>query len=164
MTISAIVAVAKNGVIGKDNQIPWYIPADLKYFMRTTTGHHMLMGRKCFESLGKPLKNRPHLVVTRNPYYLANGAIIFNSISEALEFAKSRGEEECFVIGGGVIYDITSHLWDKLYLTEIDLEPEGDVYFPEIAMDQWKLDWEEHHEPDAKNPAAYTFKRYSRIS
>lgn len=162
MIISSIVAVARNNVIGDDIKIPWYLPNDLKYFKKRTLGHHILMGRNCFESLGKPLKNREHIVITRNPYYIANGVKVVHSINEGLQMAEDQGESECFIIGGGTIYEQTKHLWDKLYFTEVDLEPEGDVFFPKIDFKQWQLEWQEHHPKDERHICSYTFEVWNR--
>ena len=157
MLISAIVAVAKNRVIGKDNQIPWYLPADLAWFKRTTLGHYVLMGRNCFQSIGRPLPKRTNVVITRNPFFTADGVLVAHSVEEALNLAYDNGEQEVFIIGGGEIYRQTAHLWDKVYLTEVDTEPEGDVFFPELPPSEWRETWREAHAPDAKNLIAYTF-------
>ncbi len=164
MTISAIVATAKNGVIGKDNDIPWYLPADLKYFKKVTLNHHIIMGRNCFVSIGRPLPKRTNVIVTRNPYYVASNALIVRSIDEALTIAEENGEEEAFIIGGGQIYEASQEYWDKLYLTEVDLEVEGDIFFPKLDLNEWKLISEEPHQADEKNEYAYTFKVLERIS
>ena len=120
MKISCIVATAKNNVIGKDNQIPWYLPADLKYFKKITTGHHIIMGRNCFESIGRALPKRTNVIITRDMFYAVSDCLITHSIDEALSLAEANGEEEAFIIGGGQIYEQTAELWDKLYLTEVD--------------------------------------------
>ncbi|NNF34398.1 MAG: dihydrofolate reductase [Saprospiraceae bacterium] len=158
MIISAIVAVANNRVIGKDNDIPWYLPADLKYFKKTTLNHHILMGRKCYASIGKPLPKRTNVIVSRDPYFISSNCLVARSIEEGLEMAYDNGEKECFIIGGGTIYNQTQKLWDRLYLTEVDLDVEGDVFFPEINHSEWKIISEEPQEPDEKNPYHYTFK------
>jgi dihydrofolate reductase len=162
MKISAIVAVSKGNVIGKDNGIPWYLPADFKYFKKVTIGHHILMGRKCFESIGKPLPKRTNIVITRNPFFIGSGLVIFNSIEEGIEEARRNGEDELFIIGGGIIYEQTMHLLDKLYLTEVDLDVDGDVFFPDIKSEEWDLVSSEHHSSDEKNEHAYTFKVFER--
>lgn len=162
MKISCVVAVAKNNVIGKDNDIPWYLPADLKYFKKITMGHHILMGRKCYSSIGRPLPKRTNVIITRDPYYIVSNCIVTHSIEEALEIAYDNKEKEVMVIGGGTIYDQTKDMWDKLYITEVDLEVDGDVHFPTIDFDQWELISEEPHKPDEKNKFPYTFKVYER--
>ena len=162
MIISAIVAVANNNVIGKNNDIPWYLPADLKYFKKTTLGHHILMGRKCYTSIGKPLPKRTNIIVTRDPYFISSNCLIARSIEEGLEMAYDNGEKECFIIGGGTIYDQTKELWDRLYITQVDLDVEGDVFFPSIDMGKWTIQSQESHQPDEKNPYHYTFKVLNR--
>ncbi len=162
MKISCIVAVAKNNVIGKDNDIPWYLPADLKYFKMNTLNHHILMGRNCYQSIGKPLPKRTNIIITRDPYFIASNCLIAHSIPEALEIAYNNGEDEAIIIGGGTIYDQTKDLWDKLYITEVKLEVDGDIFFPEVDFSQWTLISEESHEPDEKNKYAYVFKVYER--
>ncbi|MBK8194599.1 MAG: dihydrofolate reductase [Lewinellaceae bacterium] len=163
MLVSSIVATAKNNVIGKNNQIPWYLPADLAYFKRTTLDHHVLMGRNCFQSIGRPLPKRTNIVITRDPFFTAEGVLVAHSIEEALGIAFDNGEQEAFIIGGGAIYRESMDLWDRVYLTEVDLTVEGDVFFPELATGDWRETWREHHEPDAKNEWAYTFRILERV-
>ena len=162
MIVSAIAAMTKNRVIGKNNQIPWYLPADLKYFKKTTINHHVIMGRKCFESVGKPLPKRTNIILTRNPYYVGNGIITTNSKQEALEIAHANGEEEVFILGGGEIYDMYMTDVDKIYLTILDTELDGDVFFPEFDLTEWNLESEEKHQADDRNPYDYTFLVYTR--
>ena len=162
MIISAIVACAKNGVIGKNNEIPWYLPADFTYFKRTTINHHIIMGRNCFESIGRPLPKRTNIVITRNPFYIASGCLMVYSIAEGLKMAESNGEPEAFIIGGGEIYKQSVDLWDRLYLTEVDLDTEGDVFFPKLIMSEWQLVSEEQHTQDEKNEFNYFFKVFER--
>ncbi len=170
MIISAIVACAKNGVIGQDNEIPWYLPADFAYFKRTTLNHHIIMGRNCFESIGRPLPKRTNIVITRNPFYIASGCLMTHSIGEAIKTAAQNGETEAFIIGGGEIYKQSVDLWDRLYLTEVDLDidgtsrgnREGYVFFPELDMSTWHLVSEERHTKDEKNEYDYIFKIFER--
>ncbi len=157
MIVSAIVAMARNRVIGKDNSIPWYLPADLRYFKKVTTGHVIIMGRNCFESIGRPLPNRTNVIVTRDPFYLAAGCLIVHSPMEAIRLAQESGETEAFIIGGGQLYDQTEPLWDRLYLTELDIEPEGDVFFSDIRPDEWRETFREEQEPTEKTPFSYRF-------
>lgn len=164
MTISAIVATAKNNVIGKENNIPWYLPADLKYFKKRTLHHHIIMGRKTYQSIGRPLPKRTNIILTRDPFFIASNCIIKTSIEAALKVADDNGEEEAFIIGGGVIYELSQPYWDRVYLTEVDLEVEGDVFFPALKAEEWKLISSERHEPDEKNEFAYTFKVFDRIT
>lgn len=163
MIISAIVATANHHVIGKDNQIPWYLPADLSYFKKTTLNHHLIMGRNSFRSIGRPLPNRVNIVVTRDPFFTADGVIVAHTVEEALGIAFDGGEEEVFIIGGGEIYRETADLWDRLYLTEVALETAGDVFFPAINPAEWKEVWSEAHQPDEKNEWAYTFRVLERV-
>lgn len=162
MIISSIVAVAKNRVIGSDNDIPWRLSTDLKYFKKQTTGHHIIMGRKSFLSIGKPLPNRTNVIVTRDPYFIASNCIVVHSIPEALEIVKSRGEEEAFITGGGMIYEQTMDLVDRLYITEVDAEPEGDVHFPEIDYSKWKLISEDPRPKGERDDHNFNFKIYER--
>jgi len=162
MTISCIVATAKNNVIGKDNDIPWYLPADLKYFKKQTLEHHIIMGRKCYTSIGRPLPKRTNVIITRDPFFISTNCIVTHSITEALEKAYDNGEKEAFIIGGGTIYEQTKELWDKLYITEVELEVEGDIFFPTINYDEWTLKSEDAHKADEKNEYDYNFKVYTR--
>ena len=163
MLISTIVATAQNNVIGKDNQIPWYLPADLQYFKKITINHHIIMGRNCFESIGRPLPKRTNVVVTRNPFFIATGCVVTHSIEEALRLAEKNGEEEVFIIGGGEIYQQSVEFWDRIYWTEVALNTEGDVFFPKIEMKNWKLTSEEKHAKDDKNEMDFAFKIYDKI-
>ncbi len=136
MKISIIVAVAgKKRVIGSSNKIPWYIPGELKRFKEITMGHPIIMGRKTHESIGKPLPGRTNIVITTHPDYQALGCIVVHSLEEALRFAQGKpfDSEEVFIIGGGQIYAEALPLADKLYLTYIDKEIEGDVFFPDYS-------------------------------
>ncbi|MCP4123364.1 MAG: dihydrofolate reductase [Bacteroidetes bacterium] len=157
MFISCIVAAAKNNVIGKDNQMIWRLSTDLKRFKRLTTGKHILMGRKTFESLGKPLPNRTNIVVTRNEDYKAEGVVVFPSLVSAMAQCRKDGVEELFIIGGGEIYKKMLPVSDRLYLTRVLAEPEGDTYFPEIHDEDWMIVLEEAHLADEKNDHNYIF-------
>lgn len=162
MIISIIVATAKNQVIGKDNDIPWYLPADLKYFKKTTLNHHIIMGRKCYESIGRPLPKRTNIVLTRNPFVAISNCLIAHSIEEALALAKDNGETEAFIIGGGEIYKQSMPYADRVYLTEVDLEVEGDVFFPNLDPENWQEVSAEAHQAAGKNEYDYVFKVYER--
>jgi dihydrofolate reductase len=162
MIISAIVATAHDGVIGKDNEIPWYLPADFAYFKRMTLNHHIIMGRNCYESIGRPLPKRTNIVVTRNPFFIVSGCVVVHSVAEALKIAEENGEEEVFIIGGGEIYQQTMHLLNRLYITEVDLYTEGSIFFPKINSTEWDLISEEKHLKDDKNEWDYTFKVYEK--
>lgn len=162
MIISCIVATAHNRVIGKDNDIPWYLPADLQYFKKKTLDHHIIMGRNCYASIGKPLPKRTNIIITRDPYFLSTNCLVARSVKDALTMAMLGGESEAFIIGGGQIYEQTVELWDRLYLTEVDLTVEGDVFFPALDMSRWTLVSEEAHKADEKNEFDYCFKVYDR--
>lgn len=162
MIISSIVARSKNNIIGEDNALPWHLPADLKWFKEKTMGHHVIMGRKSFESLPGTLKGRTIISVTNNRNYFANGCIIKHSIPEAIALAHSQGEKELLILGGGIIYKLTQGLWDKMYITDVDVVIEGDTSFVELDMDKWSLSEEECHSADDKNAYNYAFRTYTR--
>lgn len=162
MIVSAIVATDKNGLIGDQGRIPWHLPADLKYFKRTTLHHHLIMGRKTFDSIGRPLPKRHTIILTRDPYFIVTGCQIAHSIPEALQFAHDAGETEVFIAGGGQIYAQSQELWDKVYLTRVDAEAEGDVYFPDLSPDQWKCTSEREGTVDEKNILPHRFLVYER--
>ena len=164
MQVSTIVATAQNRVIGRDNQIPWYLPADLAWFKKQTLGHHIIMGRNCFESIGRPLPKRTNVVISRDPFFVATGVVVARSVEEALEIALENGETEAFIIGGGQIYAQTEPFWDKIFWTEVELEVEGDVFFPEIKANEWREVFSEKHLPDAKNEWAFTFKILEKVA
>lgn len=163
MIISCIVAVGNDHVIGLNNTIPWYLPADLQYFKRTTIGHHVIMGRSSYDSIGKPLPKRTNIIITKDPYFIVSNCLIAHSIEEALSLAFENGEEECFIIGGGQIYRQTVDFWNRLYITEVQIDVKGDTFFPTIQKEDWMLKSEVHNEPDEKNPYHYTFKVYERL-
>lgn len=158
MTISIIVAQDQKGGIGKDNQLPWHLPADLKHFKKITTGHHMLMGRKTFDSIGKPLPNRVSIVLTRNQKLeLPNGVLKVSNIEEGIQLAKDAGEEELFIIGGGQLYKSSLEIVDKIYLTKVDVEVGADTYFPELSNNEWETIEKQVFEADEKNKYSYQF-------
>ena len=165
MKLAAIVAMTPDRVIGADNQIPWYLPADLKYFKKVTLGHPVIMGRKCFESIGRPLPKRTNIVLTRNPFYMATGIALAHLKEEALDIAEAECGEAgtAFVIGGADIYKLYWQETQTLYLTEVEVDVEGDVYFPQVSDREWRLTSSERHEPHDRNPHPYTFKVYERI-
>ncbi len=162
MTVSLIVAVSSNGVIGRDGGLPWYLPADLKHFKRTTMGHHLIIGRRTWDEVGKPLPGRTMVVVTRSKKFAPDGAQVVRSVEQALEVAVK--DEEAFIGGGAQIYRIAlaRDLVDRIYLTRILAEVEGDTIFPEIDLDEWELVSEEHHDADEKNEFPYSFLIYER--
>lgn len=160
MTISIIVAVAENNVIGKDNQLIWKLPADMKFFREKTTRHHIIMGRKTFESTGV-LKNRTSIIISRNKDYIVPyGCLLAKSIDDAI--AKVKNDEEVFIIGGADIYRQGLEIADKIYLSRIHHSFEGDVFFPEIDGEIWELISSKDHHPDEKNEYFFTFLEYKR--
>ena len=163
MIISAIVAVSNNLAIGIDNDLPWHMPADLKFFKETTKGHHVLMGRKSYDSIGKPLPGRTNIVVTRQKEFYHSGVITRHSIEDGIQYAIDAHVDELFILGGANVYDQTQELWDQLYLTKIDAHIDnGTAFFPEIDYSKWQLDGEEKHLSDEKNPHNYSFLKYIR--
>ena len=165
MTISIMAALATNNVIGRDNTLPWHMPADLKRLKTTTMGHHVLMGRKTFEDVGKPLPGRVTVVITRDPHFAAEGVAIARSVDEAISKAEAAGDDEIFILGGAEIFRQTIHRADRMYLTRIHAEPEGDTFFPEFDdVNEWRLVDAEHFEPDERNAHPYSFLTYQRAS
>lgn len=165
MIISAIVAVSENNAIGKDNQLPWHLPEDLKFFKKTTLGKPMLMGRKTFDSLGGVLKNRLHIVVSsQKDLQLPEGVVLCHSLEEGIERLKAEGNEEVFIIGGGQIFAETLDITDRLYITKVEtVIPDATAFFPDIDHSHWKLVWEEKHEADEKHKFGYTFQQFERV-
>jgi len=159
MTISLIVAKANNNVIGKNNQLIWHLPADLKHFKTITMGHTVVMGRKTYESMMKPLPGRTNVVITRQENYHPEEVIIKPSLEDALKDLKV---EEVFIIGGGEIFKQAMALANKLYITEIHADFEGDTFFPEINPNEWIKADVENHLKDEKNPYDYTYITYIR--
>jgi dihydrofolate reductase len=162
MTVSIIAAIGTNNVIGRDNQLPWHMPADLKRFKKLTTGHHLLMGRKTYESVGA-LPGRISVVITRSPDYAPAGVAVARSLDEAIAKAESAGDAEIFVGGGQEIFRQALHRADRMYLTRVHAEPEGDTFFPEFDdVNEWHLTDAEHYEADERNPYPYSFLTYER--
>ena len=163
ITISIIVAVSENNVIGKDNKLIWHMPADMKFFKEKTTGHCVITGRKNYESIPekfRPLPNRTNIIVTRQTEYKAPGAIVVDSIEEAIKKAKETGDTEIFIIGGAEIFKQTIDKINKIYLTKINHSFEGDTFFPEIDLTQWLEIRREDFLPDEKNKYPYSFIQY----
>lgn len=161
MIISMIAAMANNRVIGKDNQMPWHLAADLKHFKQTTLGKPVIMGRNTYESIGKALPGRRNIVISRNPHYLLNDAVVALSCEQAV---KAAGEvDEIMIIGGGAIYQAFLPLCQRLYLTFIDVDVEGDTQFPDYqAAGQWQMLEQQSYQADDKNPYAYRFVTLQR--
>ena len=161
--LSIIVAVAKNNVIGKDNKLIWHLPADLKHFKDITSGHTIIMGRKTFESLGRILPNRKHVILCNDmELNIENENVeVLEDVSMVKKYVDS--EEENFVIGGATIYKLLMPYANKLYITHINQEFDGDVTFPQINKDEWKPVFREKGLKDEKNPYDYEFVNYERI-
>lgn len=155
MIISLIAAMGTNRVIGKDNQMMWHLPLEYKYFKETTMGHCIIMGRKNYEAQGRLLPGRTNIIITRQNDYQVEGAVVVNSIEEALNYAKSVDESEAFIIGGGEIYKQSLDFADKIYLTEVDYSENGDVYFPDFQENQYKKDLVKSVEVGEKNNLAW---------
>jgi len=160
MLVSLIAAVSENNVIGKGNQLPWHLPADMKYFREITMGRCLIMGRKNYDSIPekfRPLPGRTNIIVTRQKNFSADRCIVVNSMEEALDQAKKKKETEAFIIGGGEIFKHSLHLADKIYLTRIHHIIDGDVFFPELNADEWKEESAQHCKADEKNKFDYSF-------
>jgi len=158
--VSLIVAMANNRVIGINNTLPWHLPADLKHFRNLTMGHHIVMGRKTHESIGKPLPGRTSVVVTRNPAYSAPGVIAVNSLEAAI--SACGDDNEIFVIGGAELYLQAIALADRIYMTEIDADIHGDAHFPEFKRSEWLELSRETHSQLEPQPLQYQFVVYHR--
>ena len=155
MIISLIAAMSRNRVIGKNNKLPWDMPADMNYFRNMTKNKPVIMGRKTYESIGRPMPDRINIIITRDKEYKAEGCIVVSNVDDALKSVK--GNKEVMVIGGAQIYKEFLPKADRIYLTIIDEEIEGDTYFPEFNKDEWKETKREEHKADKKNPYPYTF-------
>jgi dihydrofolate reductase len=161
MLISAIVAVSENNVIGRDGHLPWHLSADLKRFKAITTGHSIILGRKNYDDIGRPLPNRTNYVLTRNASFEAPGCIVCPSLESALEQAEAAGETECFIIGGAAVYREAMPRVKKLYLTKVLSQVEGDVFFPEWG-NGWRKVSEEKFPSDEKNDFETLFQVWER--
>ncbi|SFJ99020.1 dihydrofolate reductase [Halobacillus dabanensis] len=160
--ISFIFAMDRNRLIGKDNDLPWHIPNDFKFFKDMTWGKTIIMGRKTFESFGKPLPEREHIVITKNQEYDREGCTVIHTIDEILQMDKNEPDKEWFVIGGSVLFEKMLPYADRMYLTYIDASFEGDTYFPEYDESEWTLVSETKGKKDDKNPYDYYFRTYDR--
>ncbi len=158
--LSIVVAVSENNAIGKNNELLWHLPADLKHFKNTTTGHTIIMGRKTFDSIGRALPNRRNIVITRQAAMQVEGVEFVNSLNEALELCKDK--EQAFIIGGGEIYRQALPFCDKIYLTRVHQYFDGDAFFPELDEDNWQETEKSDFLPDEKNKFAYTFSTLER--
>jgi dihydrofolate reductase len=158
--LSIIVAADRNNVIGKDNALIWHLPNDLRYFKEKTTGHAIIMGRRTFESVGKPLPNRRNIIITRNPDFKADGCEVVTSLNEALQLVSP--DDENFIVGGEDIYRQALPLADRVYLTRIDHAFEGDRHFPQLGA-EWELTEQTQGIVDDRNAFAHTFQTFTRV-
>jgi len=165
--LSVIVAVADNGVVGRNNALPWYLPADLQHFKRTTLGKPVVMGRKTYQSIGRPLPGRTNIVITRNRNFAAQGISVVSSLEAALELAREiasgDGPGELMVIGGAAIYEVAIPLADKLYITEVHAQVEGDIRLPDIDWSEWRECSRERHGASEPGSHDYSFVVYDRV-
>jgi dihydrofolate reductase len=158
--LSLIVAMAKNRVIGTGGRIPWHLPNELQFFKRITMGHHIIMGRKTYESIGRLLPGRTTVIVTRQPAYEVPGALVAHSLGEAID--QCTRDEELFVIGGAELFREALPHADRIYLTTVEAEPAGDTFMPEFDLSEWRETSHENFGADEKHPYAYRFAIYER--
>jgi len=164
MHVSLVVAIADDGAIGRNGSLPWHLPADLKFFKTNTLHKPVIMGRKTWESLGKPLKDRFNIVLSKSLPELPEGVYLSEDLGHAITAAEKEGFTEVSVIGGASLFAEAALLADQMLITRVHTKvPDADTFFPEIDMEVWKMIWEEEHAPDEKNVFAYTFQRWSRI-
>ncbi|MEM7481001.1 MAG: dihydrofolate reductase [Acidobacteriota bacterium] len=162
MTFSILVATAENGVIGRDGDLPWRLPADLERFKALTMGHHLIMGRKTWDSIGRPLPGRTSVVVSRTSPQLPEEVVVVNSVDRALKVARRAGDEEPFVVGGAEIYRQVMDSASRLYLTRVHAEVEGDTFFPELDESEWRLVERLEHPADVRNEYPFSFLTFER--
>lgn len=165
MRIALIVAAADNDVIGRNNDLPWRLPDEFRHFKRKTLGHHVIMGRRTWESQGcKPLPDRVNVVVTSQADYVAEGARVAGSLDEALALARAAGDDEAFVIGGTGLFAEALAIVDRMYLTRVHAEPEGDTRFPSFDADEWRVIEREEHAADARHEYAFSIMTLERAA
>ncbi|MFT5593903.1 MAG: dihydrofolate reductase [Oceanicoccus sp.] len=166
MKVALIAAYSQNRVVGLDNNLPWHLPEDLQYFKRCTSGKAIIMGRKTFDSIGRPLPNRTNIVITRNTQFKAEGVKVVSNLEEAIEMATAvndvNGVDEVMVIGGATIYELALPLADRLYLTHVHARIEGDAYFPEIDFSTWHEVQRADYAASENNPYDYSFVVYEK--
>ncbi len=160
MLVSIIAAMDRNRLIGSDNQLPWYLPADLAHFKQVTMGKPIIMGRKTYESIGRPLPGRTNIVLTRSADFHTEGVLTANSLEQALDYVSE--EDEVMIIGGSTIYELALPRADRLYLTYVESAFEGDAWFPEFDIECWRVVASEQHRADEKNSSDYRFVSYQR--
>ncbi|SCA57446.1 Dihydrofolate reductase type 3 [Candidatus Terasakiella magnetica] len=164
MLISMIVAVAENGAIGKGNKMLWHIPEDFKYFKATTMGKPIIMGRKTYESIGRPLPGRLNVVITRDKSWFAQGVSTVNSLRGALNLASDNASEEIFIVGGSTIYEQSMQYAERIHITEVHDTYEADAFFPKLDDAVWKEVSREDHQGDGEKKPDYSFVVYERIT
>ncbi|MBY0398796.1 dihydrofolate reductase [Myxococcota bacterium] len=162
MRISLVVAAARNGVIGREGGLPWKLPDDQRFFRDLTKGHCIVIGRRTWNEIGKPLPDRKNLVVSRTPQASEGGVEFFTSLTAAIDWARAHGFSECFVAGGEGLYREALETADCVYLTRVDAEPEGDTWFPEIDESIWICTERRPHAIDARHAHAFVFERWER--
>jgi len=163
MIISLIAAIGKNRAIGKNNQLLWNLPNDMRHFRETTSGHPVIMGERTYLSIGRPLPKRENIILSQNPDFHPDGCVVVKDIDSALSAARATGTDEVFVIGGGMVYSSFLPRADKMYLTLVEAEPEGDVFFPEWNPAEWRVMSSKEHPADQENSLKHTFFIYERI-
>ena len=163
MIISQIVAASLNHVIGVNGGLPWHMPTDSKYFKEKTLGHHIVTGRRNYEVEGKALPGRVNIILTRNSDYKIPDGIVVHTLTDAIDIARKAGETELFIVGGEEIYKLAMPVTDRIYLTRIHTEVEGDTFYPELDMNIWKEVSCEKHKKDEQNPFDYDFLVYERV-
>lgn len=163
MKLSLLAALSTNNVIGRDNQVPWRLSTDLKRLKAMTMGHHVIMGRKTYESVGRPLPGRTNVVITRQENYAPEGVTVVHSLEDAVRVAARGGDDEAFILGGAEIYAQAMHRADRMYLTRVHAEVEGDTWFPDFDdVSEWHLTDAEHFDADEKNEYPFSFLTYER--
>jgi dihydrofolate reductase len=165
MRLSILAALSNNNVIGRNNDVPWKLSTDLRRLKSLTMGHHIVMGRKTFDSIGRPLPGRTNVVITRNESFQAEGVVVVSSLEEATKRAEAAGDPEPFILGGAEIYRLSLHLAHRMYLTRVHADVEGDTYFPDFDdVNEWRLVDSEHFEADEKNQYPFSFLTYDRVA
>jgi dihydrofolate reductase len=166
MRVSIVVAMTPDRVIGKDGTLPWRLPADLKHFRRLTLGHPVVMGRKTFESIGKPLDGRTNIVMTRRAAWEAPGCLVASTLDQALELATQHAAptREVMILGGAAVYALFLPHADRMYVTWVDARVQGDTFFPRYDVAEWRESAREDHTADERNPHAYSFRVLERVS
>ena len=160
MLVSIIAAMDRNRLIGSNNQLPWHLPADLAHFKQVTMGKPIIMGRKTYESIGRPLPGRTNIVLTRSADFRAEGVLTAHTFEQALDYVSE--EDEVMIIGGSTIYELALPRVDRLYITYVESACEGDAWFPEFDIERWRVIASERHRADEKNSSDYRFVSYER--